>query len=543
MIVIARHAVLALFPALIQVRWCPKEHLKMKQNRNLNVFRNDDTFATTASSKFNGSFWPAIGGAAVTGLMFLLSPSGLKAAPVESTAAPAPLSYKTDWRWVKGAVFVPTKYVNEAQQWDEYDPVINDRELHYASVYGFNCVRVYLHYGIYLKNKVTLLKDIEDFLARTDKYGIKTEFVFFDDCWNQPDKEMLSPDYKYPAPIFGVHNSRWLVSPGEDVRQHYAENKDRLKAYVQDIVNAHKEDKRIAFWETYNEPNGSAETKQLLKDSYDWVHETGTTIPVTATGGESAGELYSDFKSWHEYGNYNYTGTPDSLCTECMNRTGQTVPGIVEHFKAKTGFIVWEFGIGRDNCRFTWDENREHPRKDETPKPFHGVVYPDGHPWSVDDVKALLGAEGFANAPLFAVEYYKDANFAELAKQSVTPMIDFDLGTERGTGSPDSSADVPQEHFSVRWTGTILPRTKGAYTFYVDGDNQVRLFVNAKLVMNKKTSVRKEISKQIKLAGGQSTEVKIEYVHATGDPSLHVAWSGPGFDKQILTSIKAANTP
>ena len=479
----------------------------------------------------------------MTGLMFLLSPSGIKAAPAESTAAPAPLSYKTDWRWVKGAVFVPTKYVNEAQQWDEYDPVINDRELHYASVYGFNCVRVYLHYGIYLKNKVTLLKDIEDFLARADKYGIKTEFVFFDDCWNQPDKEMLSPDYKYPAPIFGVHNSRWLVSPGEDVRQHYAENKDRLKAYVQDIVNAHKEDKRIAFWETYNEPNASAETKQLLKDSYDWVHETGTTIPVTATGGESAGELYSDFKSWHEYGNYNHTGTPDSLCTECMNRTGQTVPGIVEHFKDKTGFIVWEFGIGRDNCRFTWDENREHPRKDETPKPFHGVVYPDGHPWSVDDVKALLGAEGFASAPLFAVEYYKDANFAELAKKSVTPMIDFDLGTERGTGSPDASADVPQEHFSVRWTGTILPRTKGAYTFYVDGDNQVRLFVNAKLVMNKKTSVRKEISKQIKLAGGQSTEVKIEYVHATGDPSLHVAWSGPGFDKQILTSIKAANTP
>jgi hypothetical protein len=50
--------------------------------------------------------------------------------------------------------------------------------------------------------------------------------------------------------------------------------------------------------------------------------------------------------------------------------------------------------------------------------------------------------------------------------------------------------------------------------------------------MNKKTSVRKEISKQIKLAGGQSAEVKIEYVHATGDPSLHVAWSGtpPGFE-------------
>ncbi len=123
------------------------------------------------------------------------------------------------------------------------------------------------------------MKDIEDFLTCADKYGIKTEFVFFDDCWNQPDANILSSDYKYPAPIFGVHNSRWLVSPGENVRQYYAEYRDRLQGYVQDIVNAHKNDKRIAFWETYNEPNHSAETKQLLKDSYDWIHETGTTIP------------------------------------------------------------------------------------------------------------------------------------------------------------------------------------------------------------------------------------------------------------------------
>ncbi len=135
-----------------------------------------------------------------------------------------------------------------------------------------------------------------------------------------------------------------------------------------------------------------------------------------------------------------------------MNRSGQTVPGIVEHFKDKTGFIVWEFGIGRDNCRFTWDEKREHPRQDETPKPFHGIVYPDGHPWSIDDVKALLGDEGFSNAPLFAVEYFKDANFTDLAKKSVTPFIDFDLGTERGTGSPDASAVCRRKIFPCAGT-------------------------------------------------------------------------------------------
>jgi hypothetical protein len=505
----------------------------MKQHTNRIVVRLGGSIAPPAGlAKLNRSFWAAVA--------LLLSALSFPATAAEEADAPAPLSYKADWKWVKGAVFVPTKDVNEAQQWDEYDPVINDRELHYASIYGINCVRVYLHYLIYLKKKDALLKNIEDFLTRADKYGIKTEFVFFDDCWNQPDKDLLSPDYKYPPPIFGVHNSRWIVSPGEDARKHYAEHRDRLKAYVQDIVNAHKEDKRIAFWETYNEPNKSPETQQLMQDSYHWIHETGTKIPLTATGEKFAGDPYSDFKSWHEYVNYDFTGTPDSLCSECMNRSGQTVPGIVEHFKDKTGFIVWEFGIGRDNCRFTWDEKREHPRPDETPKPFHGIVYPDGHPWSMDDVKALLGAGGFANAPLFAVEYYKDAIFAELAKKSVTPMIDFDLGTERGTGSPDASADVPEENFSVRWTGTILPPAKGAYTFYLDGDGQVKLFVNGKLLIHKTVPGRKESSKDIKLAGGQLVEIKIEYVHMSGDPTLHIAWSGPGFVRQILTPNKGA---
>ena len=493
------------------------------------------------NSKSNDAFPKAARGMVFSALM-LFSAVTINAV-AENPPAPAPLGYKADWRWVKGAVFVPTSAVNEAQQWDQYDPAINDRELHYASIYGINCVRVYLHFDIYLKKKDALLNDIEDFLTRASKYGIKTELVFFDDCWNQPDPDILSLDYQYPAPIPGVHNSRWLVSPGENVRQHYAEYRDRLKAYVQDIVNAHKDDKRIAFWETYNEPNKSAETRQLLKDSYDWIHETGTTIPLTATGHGFAGDPYSDFKSWHEYGNYDYIGTPDELNTECMNRQGQSVPGIVEHFKGKTGFIMWEYGIGRDNCRFAWDENRGHPRKEEAVKPFHGIVYPDGHPWSVDDVKALLGPEGFSNAPLFDVAYYKDANFSDLAKNSVTPFIDFDLGTERGTGSPDASAGVPPENFSIRWTGTILPPTKGTYAFYADGDNRVNVFVNGKLLLHKQSPARSEISKSIKLPGGQPAQVKIEYVHASGDPSLHISWSGPGVDQRILIPIQGAHAP
>src|ERR1039458_6009094 len=83
-----------------------------------------------------------------------------------STQAAPPATDPRDWTWVQGAVFVPTNCVNEAQQWDEYDPAVNDRELRYASAYGINMVRVYLHYYVCGKKRASLLASIESLFVR-----------------------------------------------------------------------------------------------------------------------------------------------------------------------------------------------------------------------------------------------------------------------------------------------------------------------------------------------------------------------------------------
>ncbi len=464
--------------------------------------------------------------------------------PAPSTnAAPAPavMPVLRDWRWVQGAVFVPTNCVNEAQEWDEYDPAINDRELHYAAFYGINCVRVYLHYAIYLKKRDALLREIDDFLTRADKYGIKVEFIFFDDCWNQPPKDILSADYKYPAPLYGVHNSRWLSCPGNAVKINFAVNEPKLKAYVQDIVNAHKADPRIAFLETYNEPAKTPATQQILKAAQGWVHETGTTIPLTATGaGVFAGAPYSDFLSWHKYGDYKPSGDFQTLCTECMNRKDQSVPGIVDHFQGKNGYIFWELGIGRDNCRFAWEHTVKDPEKEEPTVPFHGIIYPDGHPWSIDDARALMGEKAFESTPAFTVQYFRDDHFVNWAKTSITPMIDFDLDEETGTGSPDATARLPQDHYSITWTGMIAAPADGVFTFYADGDGKVKIEVDKKVIINKTAPGRSEVSQTATLAAGKRVPVRIMYSHGTGRASLHFFWSGPGLEK---TAVLPAKTP
>ncbi len=245
---------------------------------------------------------------------------------------------KKDWRWVKGAVFVPTNVVNEAQQWDEYDPAITDRELHYASVYGVNCVRVFLHYLIYKKKSEALLRDIEDFLTRADKYHIKVEFIFFDHAGTSRPAISSRPGTNIRPPFNGAHNSSWLQSRGKDVLAHYEENKDTLKAYVQDIVTAHRDDPRIAFWETYNEPAKDDAVKRLMADAIQWIHETGSTIPVTATSGEwFPGRASSDFLTFHDYNSSDWLPKEGSeaLCTECMNRKDQSVASVVSQFRGR----------------------------------------------------------------------------------------------------------------------------------------------------------------------------------------------------------------
>jgi len=473
-------------------------------------------------------------------LTALLSSSlaGLYAAeaPPSATKATAP-AYRADWRWVHGAVFVPTSAVNEAQQWDEYDPVINDRELHYASLYGINCVRVYLHYFIYLKNKNALLGHIEDFLTRADSYGIKVEFVFFDDCWNEPSKDILKAGYRYPNPVFGVHNSRWLLSPGQDALNHYEENRDRLKSYVQDIVNAHLNDPRIVFWETYNEPKKTTPgLLKLIKDAQTWVHETGSKIPVAATGGNYCGDAYSDFLTWHEYSNdYKIMGDPvHALNTECMCRKTQDIPGIVAHYMGQTGFIVWEFGIGRDDCRFYWGEKSEQPAADEHDRPFHGLVYADGHPWSTNDIKAWLGAEAYAKLPVFHVSYFRDTTFSSLAKETITPAIDFDLKDEIGYGSPDNSVHLAKDYYSIRWTGEIEPPASGAATLLVKSDGVVKVTVNGRVVLDKAKGSADESSGVVALTAGKIT---VEYVHETGPASIHLEWIPPNRKRQMLFPV------
>jgi Predicted beta-xylosidase len=448
-----------------------------------------------------------------------------------------------DWSWVQGAVFVPTNVVNQIEQWRNYDHEINDRELSYAKTYGINFVRVFMHNLLWENDQDNFIANMNDFLALADKYDIKVELVFFDDCWN--DFPVWGDQL---APRYGAHNSRWVEGPGDAVKANYAANKAKLKDYVQGVVQEFGNNDAVVLWNVYNEPsNGESGlmdtvTKQIMNDARIWIKQAGSIKPVTSTGGQFSGGPFSDFISYHPYES-NYPTYPSQfgpnsgvLADEVMNRLTQTVPGVVENFGKKgMGFVMWELGIGRDNTRFPWGSD-VNPLTEEPAVPFHGIVYPDGHPWDVNDIKALVG-DAYDTLPIFNVQYFKDNNFSQLVKKSITPRIDFDLGNEKGTGSPDPTVGIGEDNFSVRWNGTIQPSETGDYTIFADSDNIAKVWIDGTEVINKETNTREEVSGVISLTGGEKLAVTVEYVHAAGDASLHVQWSGPNMTKRVMLPV------
>ena len=142
-----------------------------------------------------------------------------------------------------GSNYLPATCQNEICQWqaETFDPAIIDRELGYAEELGYNLIRVFLHNIPWVTDSAAFLKRIDTFLSIADKHGVKVLLVMFDDCWK--DDPHAGPQ---PEPINGVHNSQWVQCPGRT-------RSDRstwpaLEQYVKGVMNAFKDDDRVAFW-------------------------------------------------------------------------------------------------------------------------------------------------------------------------------------------------------------------------------------------------------------------------------------------------------
>ncbi len=90
-------------------------------------------------------------------------------------------------------------------------------------------------------------------------------------------------------------------------------------------------------------------------------------------------------------------------------------------------------------------------------------------------------------------------------------------------GSPDSA--IPNERFSVRWTGTMSPPKTGVYRVGASTDDGVRLWIDGKLVVEKwydRGATLDFIT--MKLEAGRAYQLRMEFYENTGWSYASLVW-------------------
>lgn len=309
-------------------------------------------------------------------------------------------------KWYFGANFIPSNAINQLEMWQEdtFSLDVIDRELGYAKSIGMNIMRVFLHDLLWEQDSDGFLRRMDAYLSVADKHGIKTMFVFFDDCWK--DEFSLG---KQPDPVKFSHNSGWVKSPGTVAADDLSQ-RPRLERYVKGVLKHFANDKRIVMWDLYNEPgNGRSgdhisklgirenESLPLLLDVFKWAEDVSPSQPYTAGLWNYSEEFeklnevmlkYSEIVTFHTYGDEKVAAdicakikekanSRPILCTEYMARHYKSTFGsILPIFKENNiGAINWGLVSGKTQTVYPWDGYQE---EDRLQMPFHDIFEKDG---------------------------------------------------------------------------------------------------------------------------------------------------------------------
>lgn len=342
------------------------------------------------------------------------------------------------WAWraeqgrILGCNFIPSTAVNQLELWqaESFDPETIRRELDWAADLGMNTLRIFLHDLTYAADPDGFLGRLERFLAWAAERGLRSMPVLFDDCWY----EGAAPGPQ-AAPRPGVHNSRWLRSPGLLAARDEAQE-ERLAAYVRAVVGTFARDRRVFAWDLYNEvgnfflpllalpPPGKQlrllalgishyllpiPTLPLFHKTARWARSAAPEQPVTSPLWFKSPALNralieeSDVVSFHHYRDaadleryireLSVYGRP-LLCTEYLARTtGSRFPTALPVFgAADVPCFNWGLVAGKTQTHFTW-KDRPGAAAEGSPW-YHDILRPDGSPYDEEEASLLRAYRG-----------------------------------------------------------------------------------------------------------------------------------------------------
>ena len=257
--------------------------------------------------------------------------------------------------WIMGYGTYPSNCVNRIAMWQEYkhDEVLErlDYEFSVANENGFNAVRTFLQFDVWLYQHDSFMKNLEDYLTVASKYNQKVMIALGNDC--------TVAKSRWKAPVFGEQKIDWGYHSGIKGGQHAGDYREPgyqlidepelLEKYydmIREIVGKYAKDERIQIWNVWNEIGNSNRNQMSVPymiKAFEIARSCNPIQPLTADiwrtndllvdkiskEEEIAVEL-SDVITFHNYSSFETFalvvkkikekyGRP-TMCTEWLNR-------------------------------------------------------------------------------------------------------------------------------------------------------------------------------------------------------------------------------
>lgn len=143
-------------------------------------------------------------------------------------------------------------------------------------------------------------------------------------------------------------------------------------------------------------------------------------------------------------------------------------------------------------------------------------------------------------------EYFADGSFDTLGTTRTDPTINFNWGQE----SPYTGEHMPSRwtdnlnqswyvHYSVRWTGRVVPLYSETYTFHLTVDDGAMLWINEQRIISTwKDQGATTYTGQIEMESGQPANIKLLYYNGWFGATANVRWSSASQAKEIIPTSR-----
>ncbi len=175
--------------------------------------------------------------------------------------------------WICGYNGYPSNCVNRIAMWQEYghEEVMEQLKFEFslARETGLNAVRAIIQFEVWLYQHDSFLKNLEDYLALADSFGVKVMLTLGNDC--------TVPKALYTPVKFGPQNVDWGWHSGIRRGPHAGghtgagymladepEYQPKFFQMVEELAARYAKDPRIQIWDVWNEIGNSSRREMSL---------------------------------------------------------------------------------------------------------------------------------------------------------------------------------------------------------------------------------------------------------------------------------------